>query len=164
MASYAVAFSLVGFAWGAAKLGVQWHYNLEFETRREQEARLLVETLCDTVKGASLANEFAKCEQARIALRNTRLVWLKAFEKTLETTLAQILEISGRTSLATAWNFCACVVLICVVGIVCRYTTDFLRNGRSEMDLFSPVAQHRMLATSYVQLGDARTLEDKKVI
>lgn len=161
----AVALFL-GSLWMIAKFAVQWHYHIGFESRRQQEARLLVEAVCDTVEGASLANEFAKCEQARIIMRNTRVVWVKAFEKTMESTLAQALEVFGRTSATTAWNVSLCAALVCGIGLMCKFTTDVLQRGSTDMDLFSPIAQHRMLATSYVDVGSpgSRNLEHKKII
>lgn len=154
----------VGCVWMTSKLAVQWHYHLGFETRREQEARMLVQAVCNTVEGASLANEFAKCEQARIILMDTKVVWIKAFEKTLEATLSQIIDFFSRTSLTTAWNFSLCAALLCAIGLMCKFTTDVLQRDKNEMDLFSPVAQHRILAPSSLNMGRHAAVENKKII
>lgn len=163
LASASTLALFVGSLWILAKFSVQWHYHIGFECRRQQEARLLVEAVCDTVEGASLANEFAKCEQARIIMRNTKVVWIKAFEKTLETTLAQAIELFSRTSATTAWNVSVCTALVCGLGLMCKFTTDVLQRDRTDVDLFSPIAQHRMLAPSYIDVGP-RNLEHKKII
>ena len=56
--------------------------------------------------------------------------------------------------------------IVCGIGLMCKFTTDVLRRGSTDMDLFSPIAQHRMLATSYVDVGSpgSRSLEHKKII
>ena len=69
------------WCWLVANIGIEWTYNIGFERRRIQEAKLVVETVCNTVIGASLAKEFVLCEDAHIILRDVKVVWMRAFEK-----------------------------------------------------------------------------------
>jgi hypothetical protein len=144
--------------WLLIKFSVQWHYHVGFESRRQQEARLLVEAVCNTVEGASLANEFAKCEQARIILGNGKVVWMKALEKTFESTIYQAIDVLSRISANTAWNVLICAGLVCATGVMCSFTTEFLQKKTNEIDLFSPVAQQRLLASSFVDIGNQKKI------
>jgi hypothetical protein len=152
----------IGWVWLVSKVAVQWHYHFGFESRREQEANMLVNAVCNTVEGASLANEFAKCEEARIILRDTRVVWMKAFEKTLESTFAQVMVFFGSASLSMTWNFALSALLVSAVGLVCKFTTEVLERDRGGIELFSPIARHRLLAPSFVDIGNYQ-LEEKKM-
>lgn len=49
------------------------------------------------------------------------------------------------------------------VGLVCKFTTEVLERDRGGIELFSPIARHRLLAPSFVDIGNYQ-LEKKNAL
>lgn len=145
----------LAWAWFLARTGVEWSKHAQFERRRIEEARLLVETMCSTALGANLAHEFAKCEDAHVTVANGgRVVWLRAFEKTIRTVSLQIAHQVGSVTVGAL----AHALLFVVVGGGLAITATFVArkmgwvdSPRDEYELLSPLAQARL--QSSVRIG-----------
>lgn len=53
------------------------------ERRRVEEARMLLDLVCSSARGASLAREFARCEEASVLLRSTSFSKLRVLDRAL---------------------------------------------------------------------------------
>ncbi|MBE36355.1 MAG: hypothetical protein CMI16_12505 [Opitutaceae bacterium] len=154
----------LAWAWFLARVGVEWSKHAQFERRRIEEAKLLVETMCSTALGANLANEFAKCEDAHVTVANGgRVVWLRAFEKTVRAVSLQIAHQVGCVTVGALAH--ALVFVIAGGGVAIAATFAARKMGwvdapRDEYELLSPIAQARLQSSVRIgYLGDAR---DKK--
>jgi hypothetical protein len=152
---------VLAWLWVCSNVSIEWTLNKAYEDRRREEAYFVVRNVCDTIEGASLAGEFAKCEDARIILMDTtrRMVWMKAFRKTVETVIDQTLALSGRLTLQMFWN---CALLVLMLGGLGKLCDAMARSigERDERDVLSPVARHRLLESSYI---DMRRIDPKKL-
>jgi hypothetical protein len=140
----------LAWLWFVSIIGVEWTSNVTFEKRRMSEARLVVETVCSTIKGAGLAREFAKCEEAHIMLADSKLIWIKAFEKTIRNVAYKAVNMTGKISLAALGNIAMIMIAMAGVVVLCNTLTHAIEGSR-EIDVFSPIAQARL--HSYVDLG-----------
>ena len=111
----------LAWAWFLARIGIEWSRHAQFERRRIEEARLLVETMCSTALGANLAHEFAKCEDAHVTVANGgRVVWLRAFEKTVRTVSLQIAHQVGSVTVGALAH--ALVLSVASAGLIVAAT------------------------------------------
>jgi len=142
----------VVWCWLVANISIEWSYNIEFERRRVQEAKLVVETVCNTVIGASLAKEFVLCEDAHIILRDEKVVWMRAFEKTLRVVVMRLISTTGKMSFAALWNVVLALGFVSLLGLFCK--AAFLFFKRDDYDILSPMAlaryNNRVAATTYM--------------
>ena len=156
----------LAWAWFLARIGIEWSRHAQFERRRIEEARLLVETMCSTALGANLAHEFAKCEDAHVTVANGgRVVWLRAFEKTVRTVSLQIAHQVGSVTVGALAH--ALVLSVASAGLIVAATLVARKMGwtetdsRDEYDLLSPVARARLESGVRIEyLGDVS--RDKK--
>ena len=154
----------LAWVWFLARIGIEWSKHAQFERRRIDEAKLLVETMCSTVLGASLAHEFAKCEDAHVTVANGgRVVWLRAFEKTIRTVSLQIAHQVGSVTVGALAH--ALLFVVAGGGLVVAATFVARKMGwtgapTDEYELMSPIAQARL--QSAVRIGYLEDVRDKK--
>ena len=157
----------LAWAWFLARVGVEWSKHAQFERRRIEEARLLVETMCSTALGANLANEFAKCEDAHVTVANGgRVVWLRAFEKTVRTVSLQIAHQVGSVTvgaLAHALLFVVAGGGLMIAATFAARKVGWIDATRDEYELLSPIAQARLQSSVRIgYLGHSDDARDKK--
>lgn len=155
----------LAWAWFLARIGVEWSKHAQFERRRIDEAKLLVETMCSTALGANLANEFAKCEDAHVTVANGgRVVWLRAFEKTVRTVSLQIAHQVGSVTVVALAHALLFVVAGGGLAIAATFVARKLGWTNAPIDdyeLLSPIAQARLQSAVRIgYLGDV--VRDKK--
>ena len=151
----------VTWLWLCANISIEWSKNVGFETRRMRKAHMLVVKVCDTVEGASLASEFAKCEDAQGMLtgQKSNLIFKKAFSKTVEGIVNQTLVTSSTISLKMLCAAVISVLLLGGLGMLCGAVSRLMPAPRDERDVLSPVAQQRLLGCSYVDMTRANLVK-----
>lgn len=141
----------VAWVWVIARTSMEWNNHVQFERRRIEEARHLVETMCSTAIGANLAREFAKCEEAHVTVANgTKMVWLRAFEKTIR---GVSLQIANHVGAMTVGALAHATLLLLVGGALLVGATVVARKmgwveTPTELDMLSPIAQARFQASN----------------
>jgi hypothetical protein len=151
---------IVAWIWVVTTVGVEWSFNLGFEQRRILEAKYIVEHVCNTVLGASLAREFAKCEEAQIILMDESIVWKKAFIKTIETVCRVAFEKAGTVSIQMVCNGGLLILSLGALGVLAKAITYALTEA-DERDVLSPIAQHRLLETNFIDMSN---IDTKKIV
>ena len=133
----------LAWAWFLARVGVEWSRHAQFERRRIEEAKL-VETMCSTALGANLAHEFAKCEDAHVTVANGgKVVWLRAFEKTVRTVSLQVAHQVGSVTVGALAHALLFVVAGGGMAIAATFRREKDGMGRSaERRVRTPLA-HR---------------------
>ena len=69
------------WVWVATTIVRSFLYNYEYESRRREEANMVMYRVCGDRDGLGLARDFVKCEEANIASQN-EMVWLDALHAT----------------------------------------------------------------------------------
>ena len=116
----------------------------EIERRRIEEAKMLLELVCSNAKGASLAREFARCEDAHVLVRSTTISVLRIVENTLDAMLFDLGRTAKKGGLALIQIGATALLLMHAPGYV------FMRQGGSSFGTtakevaYSPLAAARM--------------------
>ena len=150
----------IAWVWVASKISVEWSKTLQFEKRRLNEARLLVETMCSSVRGASLAMEFAKCEEAHITLMDERMVWMRTFEKTIRNVTFQLIEHATKMTISSLSQLLIIALGLAVLGTGCKMLTSYLDSDH-EINVLSPIAQARL--HSFIDMGNSGGVHTNKL-
>jgi hypothetical protein len=141
-----------------AKIGVEWGKTNQTLQRRYDEAALLESVFCsrDTT---NLANEFAKCENARVMLADTAMIrWLKTFERTL-------VEVAQHTARATGALTAGAISHGAMVVCLLTCCLVFGNHAHRVLDVISGTkhSAYSAVATARIAAG-CLDIEDKKFI
>ncbi len=60
------------------------------ERRRYEEAKMLVDLVCSHVEGATLAHEFARCEEASVLVRSATVSALRVVDRALGNMISEV--------------------------------------------------------------------------
>ena len=122
------------------------------ERRRIDEAKMLVEKVCTNVEGASLASEFARCEEAEVLLENYGISTLRVLESSLHSIWTDTLDMAKSGTFAMMQV--GLVLLFLLHGPASVMATRNGDTNRLKQSLYSPIALTRMHTALNLGLDD----------
>ena len=111
------------------------------ERRRVEEARMLLELVCSSARGAALAQEFARCEEANVLIKSATFSKLRTMDRALMTLYYQLVNSLKQGGIV--------VVQLALLGVLLAHAPSFFfthatRPRSYALEEYSPVAQARL--------------------
>jgi hypothetical protein len=116
------------------------------EHRRLEEASMLLELVCSSARGAALAREFARCEEAHVLLRGGTFSRLRVLDGALSSIFGDALAAAKQGGLALAQVACVAAVLAHAPAALFGAAVSRTLAPREplEREIYSPIAQSRL--------------------
>jgi hypothetical protein len=121
------------------------------ERRRYEEAKMLVELVCSNVEGATLAHEFARCEEASMLVKSATVSALRVADRAMANMVVEVVDMAKQGAVATAQLAVAGALLLHAPAAF--FSAFGQQREARQAEMYSAMARSRMARA--LDIGDA---------